>query len=230
MIGSLFVTGPAGTGKSTFCSSLKNYIQLNDAECFTVNLDPGAEYIPYEPEIDVREWISLPEIMSDYSLGPNGAQVVASDLMLERVDEIRKQLDELDEGYVIFDTPGQIELFSFRQGSIQLVDALSDGKSMISFLADSVLSTTPSGFISQKMLFGSVFYRFFKPMLFVLNKSDLITGEDISRAVSWESDPDLLYDALRDEKQNMVKEYLLEIVRSFKESELMTRLYSTSST
>ncbi len=42
MIGSLFVTGPAGTGKSTFCSSLKNYIQLNDAECFTVNLDPGA--------------------------------------------------------------------------------------------------------------------------------------------------------------------------------------------
>ncbi len=229
MIGSLFITGPAGTGKSTFCGSMKNYIQMNNAECFAVNLDPGADYIPYEADVDVREWISLPEIMQDYNLGPNGAQVVAADLMLDRVDEIKRGIDDLGEGYILFDTPGQIELFSFRQGSVRLVDELTGGKTMMSFLADSVIATTPSGFVSQKMLFGSVFYRFFKPMLFVLNKSDMITAEDLARAQRWEADPDLLYDDLRDEKQSMVKEYLLGVVRSFKESELMNQMYPTSS-
>jgi GTPase SAR1 family protein len=229
LIGSLFVTGPAGTGKSTFCASLKNFIQLNDAECYIVNLDPGADFVPYEADVDVREWISLSEIMQDYSLGPNGAQIVASDMILERTDEITRAVNELGEGYVVFDTPGQIELFSFRQGSMRLVDDLTGGRTMMSFLADSVIASTPSGFVSQKMLFGSVFYRFFKPMLFVLNKSDLVGSEDLARARRWEEDPDLLYDDLRDEKQAMVKEYLLGVVRSFRDSELTSRLYTTSS-
>jgi Conserved hypothetical ATP binding protein. len=35
-----------------------------------VNLDPGAEFLPYEPDFDIREILSLSEVMSEYSLGP----------------------------------------------------------------------------------------------------------------------------------------------------------------
>jgi len=130
--------------------------------------------------------------------------------------------------YVIFDTPGQIELFSFRPGSPMLVDRLSNGKAMIAFIADAVLSASPSGFISQKMLFGSVLSRFYKPMLFVLNKLDLITDDDLEAVMRWEDSPDLLRDALMDEKQEMVKDYFSAVLNAFKESQMVNKIFPVS--
>lgn len=228
MIGSLFVTGPAGTGKSTFCGALKDWLVSNDYNAAIVNLDPGSEFTPYEPDIDIREVISLSQIMSEFNLGPNGAQIVGADLILENTEFIENALKELDDYYVIFDTPGQIELFSFRPGSPLLVDKLSHGKAMVAFVTDAVLSSSPSGFISQKMLYGSVMSRFFKPMLFVLNKTDLITEEDLKNIRSWEEFPDQLYDAFLDEKQEMVKDYFSSVLNAFQESMMINKLLSVS--
>lgn len=229
MIGAIFVTGPAGTGKSTFCGALKDWLISNDYNAAIVNLDPGAEYTPYEPDVDIRETLSLSQIMSEFNLGPNGAQIVAADLILENTDPIEDILKELDDYYVIFDTPGQIELFSFRPGSPMLVDKLSHGKAMVAFVTDAVLSSSPSGYISQKMLYGSVMSRFYKPMLFVLNKTDLISDEDLDNILKWEQSTDLLHDAFMDEKQEMVKDYFSSVLQSFQESRMMSRIYSISS-
>ena len=228
MIGSLFVTGPAGTGKSTFCGALKDWLVSNDYNAAIVNLDPGSEFTPYEPDIDIREVISLSQIMSEFNLGPNGAQIVGADLILENTEFIENALKEFDDYYVIFDTPGQIELFSFRPGSPLLVDKLSQGKAMVAFVTDAVLSSSPSGFISQKMLYGSVMSRFFKPMLFVLNKTDLITDEDLKNIKSWEESPGQLYDAFMDEKQEMVKDYFSSVLNAFQESRMISKVLSVS--
>jgi GTPase SAR1 family protein len=166
--------------------------------------------------------------MSEFNLGPNGAQIVGADLILENTEFIENALKELDDYYVIFDTPGQIELFSFRPGSPLLVDKLSHGKAMVAFVTDAVLSSSPSGFISQKMLYGSVMSRFFKPMLFVLNKTDLITEEDLKNIRSWEEFPDQLYDAFLDEKQEMVKDYFSSVLNAFQESRMISKLLSVS--
>lgn len=229
MIGAIFVTGPAGTGKSTFCGALKDWLVSNDYNAAIVNLDPGAEFTPYEPDIDIRESLSLSQIMSEFNLGPNGAQIVAADLILENTEPIESVLRELDDYYVIFDTPGQIELFSFRPGSPLLVDKLSQGKAMVAFVTDAVLASSPSGFISQKMLYGSVMSRFYKPMLFVLNKTDLIGDEDLNNIEMWEQSPDMLHDAFLDEKQEMVKDYFSSVLNAFQESRMMSRVYPISS-
>lgn len=229
MIGSIFVTGPAGTGKSTFCGALKDWLVSNDYNAAIVNLDPGSEFTPYEADIDIRESLVLSQIMSEFNLGPNGAQIVAADLMLENTEPIEAVLKELEDYYVIFDTPGQIELFSFRPGSPLLVDKLSHGKAMVAFVTDAVLSSSPSGFISQKMLYGSVMSRFYKPMLFVLNKTDLIGEEDLTAIQRWEDSPDILYDAFMDEKQEMVKDYFSSVLHAFQESRMLSRIYPVSS-
>lgn len=229
MIGSLFVTGPAGTGKSTFCAAYKEWLISNDYDAAVVNLDPGSEYIPYEAEVDIRETISLSRIMSEYNLGPNGAQIVAADLMLENLEPVQNVLKELDDYYVIFDTPGQIELFTFRTGSPLLVDRLSGSKGMLAFVADAILSASPSGFISQKMLYGSVMSRFYKPMLFVLNKIDLIGDDDLNSIMRWEDSPDLLQDAFLEEKQEMTKDYFSAILGAFKESQFVSKILPVSS-
>lgn len=229
MIGSLFVTGPAGTGKSTFCGAYKDWLVQNDYDAIIVNLDPGAEYLPYEPDIDIREFISLSEVMSAYSLGPNGAQVVAADLLLDNVDKIKSKLELYDDYYVIFDTPGQIELFTFRPGSPLLVKSLAGEKAMIAFIADSMVSQTPSGFISEKMLFGSVYSRFFVPMMFVLNKIDLIGEDRVKEITAWEENPDLLYDSFRDENTDSVKDYFLNVITALKDSDIINKIIPVSS-
>jgi hypothetical protein len=229
MKGSLFITGPAGTGKSTLAGSLKEWMQRQDIDSIIVKLDPGAEYIPYEADIDIREWISISQIMSEFNLGPNGAQIVASDMILENIDAIRTALENYDDYYVIFDTPGQIELFSFRPSSSLMVDALAGNQSMIAFVADSIISSTPSGFISQKLLFGSIMSRFLKPTMFILNKTDLVTSEDIKNIESWETSTDALNDAFVSERESSNKQYFVSVISAFRESGLMTKIHKVSS-
>lgn len=229
MIGSLFVTGPAGTGKSTFCATMKDWLMMQGYDAAAVNLDPGAEYIPYEAEIDVRDFISISDVMEQYSLGPNGAQVVAADLIVENVEEITSRMEEFADYYFIFDTPGQIELFSFRPGSRILIEKIASGKSMLAFLADGILAQSASGYISQKMLYGSVMSRFFQPMMFVINKTDLLEPETLELIQQWESDPDLLEDAFIKESNQMLKDYYQAVVKSFREISLVSKLFLTSS-
>lgn len=229
MIGSLFVTGPAGTGKSTFCATMKDWLLMQGYDAAVVNLDPGADFIPYEAEIDVRDIVSISDVMEKYSLGPNGAQVVAADLIVENVEEITSRMEEFSDYYFIFDTPGQIELFSFRPGSRILVEKIAAGKSMLAFLADGILAQSASGYISQKMLYGSVMSRFFQPMMFVINKTDLLEPESLDRIRQWESAPDILEDAFLRESTQMLKDYYQAVVRSFTEISLISKLFMTSS-
>ena len=167
--------------------------------------------------------------MSAYSLGPNGAQVVAADLLLDNIDKIKSKIELYDEYYVIFDTPGQIELFSFRPGSPLLVKSLADKKAMIAFMADSMVSQTPSGFISEKMLFGSVYSRFYVPMMFILNKIDLIGEDKVKEISEWEENPDLLYDAFRDENTDAVKDYFLNVITALRDSDIINKITPVSS-
>lgn len=37
-----------------------------------VNLDPAAEEFEYEPDVDIKDLISLEDVMDEMGLGPNG--------------------------------------------------------------------------------------------------------------------------------------------------------------
>ncbi|SMD30490.1 ATP/GTP-binding protein [Picrophilus oshimae] len=229
MIGSLFIAGPAGTGKSTFAGAFNDWLISQGFDSIIVNLDPGSDFMPYNPEIDIKEKISLNDIMSNYSLGPNGAQIVAADMILENINYIKEKLENYPDYYVIFDTPGQIELFSFRPSSPYLVKALTNNKAMIAFVSDAVVSSMPSGYISEKMLYASLYSRFYVPMLFILNKIDLIGSEKVDEIIKWEDDPDILLDAFREEKGDMLKDYFENIVQALSNSGIMNKIYPVSS-
>jgi GPN-loop GTPase len=48
-----------------------------------VNLDPAAEDLAYEPELDVRELITVDDAMEEMELGPNGALVFCMEYLLD---------------------------------------------------------------------------------------------------------------------------------------------------
>ena len=110
----IYFVGTAGSGKSTLTHAFNEWCHRQGYDSIAVNLDPGVKKIPYSPEIDVREWISLEEVMKEYNLGPNGAQIVCADMLALNVKELEERLGEYRVDYVLFDTPGQLELFVFR--------------------------------------------------------------------------------------------------------------------
>ena len=40
-----------------------------------INLDPAAEYISYKINIDIRDLITVEDVIEEYKLGPNGALI-----------------------------------------------------------------------------------------------------------------------------------------------------------
>ena len=82
----IFIVGMAGSGKSSLVGHFKEWLKLNEQNAIAVNLDPGVTNLQYNPDIDVREQISLEEIMDKYQLGPNGALIVATDLIGDNIE------------------------------------------------------------------------------------------------------------------------------------------------
>ena len=109
-----FLLGTAGSGKSTLVSVLQQWLASNDIDVATFNLDPGVQTLPYGPDINIRDYISLDAVMNEYGLGPNGGLLVSVDLIANELDNLQEELEDLAPEVVLFDTPGQIELFAYR--------------------------------------------------------------------------------------------------------------------
>jgi GTPase SAR1 family protein len=211
----LYFTGCAGSGKSTLTQGFKLWMDKIGYNAIAINLDPGTERIPYPAEIDVRDWFQLSDIMQEYGLGPNGAQIVAADMIALRVGEIKDIVEELDCDYILVDTPGQMELFTFRECSNIIIKSLNEEKSAIVFLFDPMLSTTPSNFVSQILLGATTQFRFYIPSINVLSKIDMLEEQQLERILEWSRNPEALYDALIAETPDMRGELNVELFRAF---------------
>ena len=198
----VYFVGTAGSGKSTLVKSYRDWLGNNGIDCMTINLDPGVDMLPYDADIDIREWVALDEVMGEYNLGPNGAQIVAADLMAVNIKKITDLLDGVRTEYVLVDTPGQLELFAFRESSNVIVEAFGKEKSMVVYLSDPMLCKTSNGFVSNMVLSSLVEFRLQLPVINILTKADLMKDEDRDRMISWFENSDSLYDDLLDNDAN----------------------------
>ena len=121
----IFVAGTAGSGKSLLTSKIHEYYTRNGAFTAILNLDPGVISLPYTPDIDIRDSVDIVSIMKQYDLGPNGALMMANDLIASKLDELQEEADKINPDYLIVDTPGQIELFAYRTSGPYFVDRKS---------------------------------------------------------------------------------------------------------
>ena len=87
-VNAIFITGTAGSGKSLLTSRLLQWYRDNNAYPIALNLDPGSVSLPYDPDVDVRDYIDIATLMESYSLGPNGSLVMASDMIATKMDEM----------------------------------------------------------------------------------------------------------------------------------------------
>jgi GTPase SAR1 family protein len=195
----IFFLGTAGSGKSSMAGAAKAWFEGHGTHALTANLDPGAERLPYVPDVDVRDYVQLDEVMDRYGLGPNGGIIVSSDLVADDFGEIIQEIEEYDPDYLMVDTPGQLELFVFRASGIFMVQALAREQTIAAFLVDPFLTQTPSSFVSILLLSATAQLKLGLPVIRVLSKSDILTEEQLENIEIWTSEPDVLHDALLDE-------------------------------
>ncbi len=225
----VYFTGTAGAGKTRLVQAFAGWLKSAGYDPIVVNLDPGNESSELEPDIDIREWVRLPDVMEEYGLGPNGAQVAAADMIALKVFDLRQAIGELKADYVLVDTPGQVELFAFRESSKAIVDALSGDRSAIAFLFDPSLARTAAGFVSLMMLSATVEFRFRLPMVPLLSKADVLTPEQLGEIVGWGDDPDTLLDAVTRESPTPDVQLSSEMLRAISSLSPLTTLLPTSS-
>jgi len=192
----LYFIGTAGSGKTSMTRAFRLWMESQGLDCVQVNLDPGADTLPYEPEVDIRDWIRLDEIMAQHGLGPNGAQVLAADMLALNAKEIGDVLETFETSYFLIDTPGQMELFTFRESARIVIDTFGREDSALVYLNDPALAKQPSGYVSSLLLVATTQFRHSIPFINVLSKADLLSPEDLERVVKWSLDPFALYDAL----------------------------------
>jgi GTPase SAR1 family protein len=224
----VYFIGTAGSGKSTLTASMQQWCHDRSLDAIIVNLDPGAENLPYEPDVDIRDWISLREVMESNKLGPNGAQIACADMIALNTDDVKESINSFKADYILIDTPGQLELFVFREAGKYTVKFLSTEKSVICYLLDPMLAKTASGFVSQLLLAITTNLRLNLPQINILSKADLLSKKERDLINRWSGNSEEIYEALCKEETSMYREMSEQILRLIKEIGGYSKLISTS--
>ncbi|VEL14356.1 unnamed protein product [Protopolystoma xenopodis] len=122
----IIVLGMAGSGKTTFVHKLTSYLTEYKKEIYTVNLDPAVYHVPYHTNIDIRDSVKFKEVMKQYGFGPNGAIMTSLNFFTSQFDRVINLINKNSSRveYVIFDTPGQIEVFTWSASGTIITEAL----------------------------------------------------------------------------------------------------------
>jgi len=180
---SVFIVGMAGSGKSTLTAAYLEWLKAGEQDVIVANMDPGATALPYNPDIDARQYVDVQKLMLDYQLGPNGALIMASDLLADHMEEMREEIDAANPDVVLVDTPGQIELFAFREGGRFIARHLTEDSQALIYLMDAPFSRSPLNFISNVFLAAAIESRITQPQIYALSKIDLVTEQEIDEIV-----------------------------------------------
>ncbi|KAI1436115.1 GPN-loop GTPase 3 like protein [Xylaria sp. CBS 124048] len=179
----VMVMGPAGAGKSTFCASLITHLQLNRRSAFYVNLDPAAETFEHAPDLDIKDLISLEDVMEEMGLGPNGGLIYCFEFLMENLDFLTEALDSLTEEYlIIFDMPGQIELYTHVPILPALVRFLTRSGSLdirlcAAYLLEATFVVDRAKFFAGTLSAMSAMIMLEVPHINILSKMDLVKDQ-----------------------------------------------------
>ncbi|KAH9683903.1 GPN-loop GTPase QQT2 [Citrus sinensis] len=184
----IIVVGMAGSGKTTFMHRLVCHTQSRNIRGYVMNLDPAVMTLPFAANIDIRDTIRYKEVMKQFNLGPNGGILTSLNLFTTKFDEvislIERRADHLD--YVLVDTPGQIEIFTWSASGAIITEAFaSTFPTVVTYVVDTPRSANPMTFMSNMLYACSILYKTRLPLVLAFNKTDVAQHEF---ALEWMQD------------------------------------------
>jgi len=173
---------------------------------YCVNLDPATKLVPFGASIDIRDTVDYREVMKQHGLGPNGAIMTCLNLFATKFDQVINILEQRAFGtkpkkslpssetvdppieeeeaeelvdYILVDTPGQIEAFTWSaSGTIMSNCLASSFPTVLAFVVDTPrCAASPNTFMSNMLYACSMLYRTRLPIVIVFNKIDVVPHE-----------------------------------------------------
>jgi Conserved hypothetical ATP binding protein. len=153
-------------------------------------------HLPYDVILDVsEEIINLSSVMVNLSLGPNGGLIYCLEyiqhhiatlvqMLTKRIDDYCRENCNAPPPYLLFDLPGQVELYTHNtcvQSILHTLVKELDLRLVAVHLVDAHSCTDASKFISAALLSTTTMLRLELPAVNVLSKIDLLSvygGED----------------------------------------------------
>jgi len=193
----VIVLGMAGSGKTTFVQRLTSHLHSKGSPPYVVNLDPACREVPYPANIDIRDTVNYKQVMKQYQLGPNGGIVTSLNLFATKFDQVLQLIGSKSSEFVIFDTPGQIEVFTWSASGNIITEALAaQMPTVVVYVMDSVRSTSPVTFMSNMLYACSILYKCKLPFVLAMNKIDVVSHK---YALDWMEDFENFQEALAGE-------------------------------
>ena len=92
-----------------------------------INLDPDNDNMKYNSIIDIRELITLSDVSDEFNLGPNGGLLYCLQTLSNNMEWLYNKIIKLPKNcYLIFDLPGQIELYIHHKFMRDIVNILTN--------------------------------------------------------------------------------------------------------
>lgn len=167
------VIGPPGSGKTTYCAKVFNFYKDKlKRSVDVINLDPANDNMLYKPAIDIMELITVDEAMTNLHLGPNGALMYCMEYLEQNDDWLLSKLETIKESYLLFDMPGQVELYTHHSSIKNIFEKLEKlGYHLCAVhMIDSHYCSDPTKFISTLLLSLSTMLQIGLPHVNVLSK------------------------------------------------------------
>jgi len=179
---------------------------------YCVNLDPATLNVPYDVSIDIRDTVNYKQVMKQHKLGPNGAIMTSLNLFTTKFDQVMGILEQrayptsppdAQPGmeYILVDTPGQIEAFTWSaSGSIMSESLASAFPTVLCFVVDTArCAASPNTFMSNMLYACSMLYRTRLPLVVCFNKTDVVSHEF---CLEWMRDYEAFQQALDDQAES----------------------------
>ena len=191
----LIILGMAGSGKTTFVQKLEEELANKDKESYIINLDPAVMDTLYEPNLDIKDTIKYKEVMTSNNLGPNGAILTCLNLFSTNIDKVLTILEsKTDLDYIVMDTPGQLEVFSWSASGKIITDSFSlIFPSILIYIIDIPRCSNPNTFSSNMLYALSIMYKMKLPLLLAFNKVDIAKE---NKVIEWMQDYQILQEVL----------------------------------
>lgn len=170
------VIGPPGSGKTTYCAGMQEFLTKLGRKVAVVNLDPANDLIPYQCCVDIAELVKLDDVMDGLGLGPNGGLIYCMEYLEANLDWLQEKMQQFKDYYFLFDCPGQVELYTHNCSVRNILAQLAKWNFRLTavHLVDSHYCTDPAKFISVLCTSLSTMLHMELPHVNVLSKMDLI--------------------------------------------------------
>ncbi|XP_018652225.1 xpa-binding protein 1-related [Schistosoma mansoni] len=174
------VIGPPGSGKTTYCAAMHDFLVKLGRKVAVINLDPANDSLPYPCAINMADLICLDEVMDYLGLGPNGGLIYCMEYLYTNRSWLANQLAALKQKdpkiYLIFDLPGQVSQLCDVDHATKLFTLPNSLDLQLTsvHLIDSHYCSDAGKFIACVLTSLSAMLQLSIPHVNILSKADLI--------------------------------------------------------